>query len=1219
MIASPPDPGSQARDFGAAPRRAVRLLPWILGAALVAAVIVGALHLSEAEEFARLTERAEPWWLVLAVVFQAGTYLAQGQIFRLVARMGRFTLSLGSAWRVSLAKLFADQAVPSGGLSGTVVLASALEQIGMPRPVVAAGIVVEVVSYYAAYVLALAVALVIASVRGESSTIIVVVSLLFFVFAIGLSVLVVTLSGRGAHAVGKKWARFRAVRTALEFIQEADSRLVRDPKVLFGASACQLGIILCDAATVWVLIRSLGAWGSPSGVFASFMISSLVRTIGFMPGGLGAFEAASVVTLRVVGVPIAVALAATLLFRGLSFWLPMLPGLWFSRRAMGRHPTERESTTRGKPGPDEPLEQLLAQLGTSSGGLSTAEAQRRIEVLGLNEPTTTRLRSSVVEFLRASANPLVIILLVAGAASAFLGEVTDAAIIGAIVILSAGINFWQTFRSERAVKRLQERVAPTATVRRDGAWVELLRRQIVVGDIVRLSAGDLVPADARLVEASDLHVQQAALTGESLPVEKAATGGALTATGPESPGLVFLGTSIVSGTATAVVFASGRDTAFGDIVERLAARPEETEFERGTRRFGMLILETVVFLVLFILVVNLSLGRNALQSLLFSVALAVGLTPEFLPMITTVTLAQGAIRMAREKVIVKHLASIQNLGSVDVLCSDKTGTLTAGTMSLDASLDPFGRPLDRALSLAHLNSKFESGIKSPLDTAILDRPVAGAEGFSKTDEIPFDFERRRLSVVVERDGELLFITKGAPESVIDACATYEADGSAHELDERSTTRCLEVFRAMSERGFRVLAVAYRRVSEPRGFKAADERELTLVGFLTFADHLLRGAAESIQRLRRDGVEVKILTGDNEIVTRYICGQVGIDASRIILGSEVERMDQAALARVAEEAQVFARTSPAQKHRIIRAMKTQGHVVGFLGDGINDAPSLHGADVGISVAGAVDVAREASDIILLERRLDVLHAGIIAGRRSFGNVLKYLLMGTSSNFGNMFSMAGAALFLPFLPMLPTQILLNNFLYDFAQITIPTDNVDPAYVRRPQRWDIGLIRKFMLVIGPVSSIYDFLTFFALLHVFRFGETLFHTGWFLESLATQTLVLFVIRTAGRPWSNRPSVPLSVTTLLVVLIGAVLPFTPAAAPLGLAALPSSYFLFLALVVGTYLVLVELVKARVMRRLLFGATRWPEVRVGAARRRASPLALAPRDDSRSTPTAAPR
>jgi Mg2+-importing ATPase len=828
------------------------------------------------------------------------------------------------------------------------------------------------------------------------------------------------------------------------------------------------------------------------------------------------------------------------------------------------------------------LEDLLAQLESSKQGLSSAEAARRFEQLGPNEPaTTTRLGSTIAELVRASANPLVVILLVAGAASAFLGEVADAVIISGIVLLSAGINFWQTFRSERAVRQLQEQIAPTATVLRDGRFAEVARRRVVIGDVLHLSAGDLVPADARLIEADDLHVQQAALTGESLPAEKAVSAGAPVDTGADAPDFVYLGTSIVSGRATAVVFATGRHTAFGDIVERLAARPEETEFERGTRRFGLLILQTVLFLVLFILVVNISLGRDAMESLLFSVALAVGLTPEFLPMITTVTLAQGAIRMAREKVIVKHLSAIQNLGSIDVLCTDKTGTLTAGTMSLDASLDPFGAPSQRALFLAHLNSRFESGIKSPLDAAILERAVAGGEGFAKTDEIPFDFDRRRLSVVLEKAGEFQLVTKGAPESVIDGCTSFEVDGAVRPLDASAAERVLAAFRALSERGFRVLAVAYRPVSEPSGFKAADERELTLAGFLTFADHLLEGVIESIDALRRDGVQVKILTGDNELVTRHICSEVGVDGHRIVLGREIEVLDEHALARVAERTSVFARVSPAQKHRIIRALKTRGHVVGFLGDGINDAPSLHSADVGISVAGAVDVAREAADIVLLERRLAVLHAGIIAGRKSFGNVLKYLLMGTSSNFGNMFSMAGAVLFLPFLPMLPMQILLNNFLYDLAQITIPTDNIDPAYIQKPQRWDIRLIRNFMLVIGPVSSLYDFLTFFALLYVFRFGEVLFHTGWFLESLATQTLVLFVIRTAGRPWDNRPSAPLVATTLIVVALGVALPYTPSAQELGFAPLPASYFVFLTAAVGSYLLIVELVKQRVMQRLL--------------------------------------
>jgi Mg2+-importing ATPase len=822
------------------------------------------------------------------------------------------------------------------------------------------------------------------------------------------------------------------------------------------------------------------------------------------------------------------------------------------------------------------LAELMLRLDATTSGLSSSDAvERRRDVVAGRSRRLARLLAP----FRSILNPLIAILAVAGIASAVLGQVIQAALIGAMVVMSGAIDAWQTMRSARAVERLQSRITPTATVMRDGAWRELARGELVAGDVIRLAAGDLVPADCRLIEAIDLHVQQAALTGESVPVEKLASPGALTVEGPDAAELVYLGTSVVSGSATAVAFATGAETAFGDVVAALAARPDETEFERGTRRFGMLILQTVVFLVLFVLVVNIALGRDAMESILFSVALAVGLTPEFLPMISTVTLAQGAIRMARDKVIVKHLPAIQNLGSIDILCSDKTGTLTNGTMSLETSLGPFGADAPRALELARINSRFETGIASPLDAAILAGAPAGSDGYTKTDEIPFDFERRRMSIVAARDGRHLLITKGAPEGVLAVCAAYEHEGQVLAFDDAARARCEAVFHAASTRGFRVLAVASRPVDQPAGFHAGDEHALVLAGFVTFADHILEGTAASIDRLAADGVAVKILTGDNELVTRHLCAQVGLDGARIVLGAELEQLTDVALARVAEQAAVFARVSPVQKQRIVRALKGAGHVVGFLGDGINDAPSLHSADVGISVAGAVDVAREAADIVLLERRLDVLHAGILAGRRASGNVLKYLLMGTSSNFGNMFSMAGAALVLPFLPMLPIQILLNNFLYDLAQITIPTDHVDPAYLRRPQRWDIRSIRRFMWFAGPISSAFDFLTFFVLLRVFGFGAKGFHTGWFVESLATQTLVLLVIRTAARPWRDRPSLPLVVMMIAVLGVGLALPLTGVASLLGFEPLPASYFAFLVVIVAAYLGIVELVKARVFHR----------------------------------------
>jgi Mg2+-importing ATPase len=842
----------------------------------------------------------------------------------------------------------------------------------------------------------------------------------------------------------------------------------------------------------------------------------------------------------------------------------------------------------------------LSASANDGAGLSSTEARLRLAQYGPNEPVSSRRTSGLVQILFLFINPLAIILLIASGISAAVGEVLNASIIALMVLLSAALNFFQTYRSQRAVERIRQQVAPAANVLRDGNWTATPRRELVPGDVIGLTAGDLVPADAWLFKVRDLHVQQAALTGESLPVEKDALDlKSLEQTKGDDRHKVFLGTSVVSGTGTALVMATGKDTAFGDIATRLATKPPETEFERGTRQFGLLIMKTTILLVLFVLLVSVALHHNFLESLLFAVALAVGLTPEFLPMITTVTLGQGAVHMARKKVIVKHLEAMQNFGSIDVLCSDKTGTLTSGEMALDQHVDPFGSPCERVFLLAYLNSLHETGVSNPLDQAIKSRannrststnPLDEAvlqhdhpdiHAYCKIDEIPFDFERRRVSIVVEREAKRLLITKGAPESVLAVCSRYELDGQRAPFDAESLARSEATYRDLCARGFRMLAVAYAAVPLKEVYRADDEKDLVLAGFLTFSDPPLDTAKFALEALRRDGVEVKILTGDNELVTQHICAQVGLSDGRIILGDEIERMTDTALAHVAEQTSVFARVSPAQKNRIILALKHRSHVVGYLGDGINDAPSLHAADVGISVSTAVDVARDAASIILLERSLNVLHEGIIEGRKAFGNVMKYLLMGTSSNFGNMFSMAVASLFLPFLPMLPTQILLNNFLYDLAQVTIPTDHVDNTFIHKPQRWNVQMIRDFMIYIGPLSSIYDFLTFFALLKVFHASEQLFHTGWFVESLATQTLVIFIIRTAGNPFRSRPSLALTVTTITVVMAGIVIPFTSLGNILGFVPLPFAFFLFLGGVSCTYLLLVELVKRRLMRRLL--------------------------------------
>jgi Mg2+-importing ATPase len=725
----------------------------------------------------------------------------------------------------------------------------------------------------------------------------------------------------------------------------------------------------------------------------------------------------------------------------------------------------------------------------------------------------------------------------------------------------------QAYRSQVAARRLRERVSQRAKVVRDGTVSEIPAAGVVPGDVIHLAAGDLVPADGALAFAKDLFLNEAALTGESLPAEKHAAA------------RVFRGTSVVSGVGVALIDGTGAATEFGRVAAHLTGRAPETEFERGTRRFGFLILQVVIFLVLFVFLVNALLRHDLLESFLFSVALAVGLTPELLPMIVSITLASGAVRMAQKKVIVKRLAAIENFGSMDVLCSDKTGTLTVGEISVDRHVNLRGETDEAVMRLAALNSAYQTGLRSPMDEAILKKEHPDVARYSRIDEVPFDFTRRRVSVVVEDGGERLVIVKGAPESVLAACTRVDLDGAAGELDGETAARADALFRSLSAEGYRVLAVAYRKVDRQEAYTVADECQLILAGFAAFLDPARDDVPATLAALREDGVVVKILTGDNELVTAKICAAVGLPIDRIVLGTEVDRMSDPALAAVAERTTVFARVSPSQKNRIILALRSRGHVVGCVGDGINDAPALRTADVGISVDNAVDVARDAADIILLEKRLSVLHDGVVEGRRAFGNIMKYVLMGTSSNFGNMLSMAGATLVLPFLPMLPLQILLNNFLYDFSQVAIPSDRVDRSYLVKPRHWNIAFIRRYMLVLGPISSAYDFLTFGVMLGVFHAGAPLFRTGWFVESLATQTLVIFVIRTAGRPWANPPSRALAWGVGTSVVVGIALPFTPLAGALGFAPLPPLFFAALLTMIVAYLALVEVVKRWFYRR----------------------------------------
>ncbi|WP_018078510.1 magnesium-translocating P-type ATPase [Thiobacillus denitrificans] len=842
-----------------------------------------------------------------------------------------------------------------------------------------------------------------------------------------------------------------------------------------------------------------------------------------------------------------------------------------------RHPPERLWQL--------PLAELLAALNTRPEGLDAAEAATRLDRSGPNLLRPRAERTWLLAFFAHFRNPLVLVLLAASAVAGFLGDMRSFVVIGIIVLMSVTLDFAQEYRAGRAVDRLKRQVALRASVVRGGQAHEAAVADLVPGDVVLLAAGDLVPADGRVLEARDLFVNQALLTGESYPVEKRVADlepdrspddGIAAATNA-----VFMGTSIVSGSARVVlVRRTGSDTALGQIADTLARRPPRTAFERGTRDFGNLILRLTLLLVLFVLLVNALFQRPLLESFLFAVALAVGLTPELLPMVVSVTLSQGAMRLARNRVIVKRLSAVQDLGGIDVLCTDKTGTLTEGRIRLERHVDAAGRDSSRVLELAYLNSYFETGIRSPLDDAILAHRHVDVGSWRKIDEVPFDFERRRVSVLLEQGGQRTLAVKGSPEDILRLCTGYETDGRQYPLDAAARARIQALFESLSRDGFRVLGIAWRSEPPEHGHAMlTDEAELVFSGFAAFLDPPKASAAPALAALAQDGIALKIVSGDNEFVTRYICAQLGVAVSGVLTGGEIVQLDDPALQARVQGANLFCRITPAQKTRVLAALRARGHVVGFLGDGINDAPALHTADVGISVDGAVDVAKEAADLIMLEHDLQVLHAGVREGRRTFGNVTKYIMMGTSSNFGNMFSMAGATLLLPFLPMLPIQILLNNFLYDLSEIAIPLDSVDEADLARPRTWDMHFIRNFMLTLGPVSSVFDFLTFYVMLGVFHAGEALFHTGWFVESVVTQVLVIFVIRTRGNPFASRPHPALAALSLLVVAVAIALPLTPLGAQLGFVPLPAAFYAVLAGIAAAYLLAVYAMKRVFYRR----------------------------------------
>jgi Mg2+-importing ATPase len=824
-----------------------------------------------------------------------------------------------------------------------------------------------------------------------------------------------------------------------------------------------------------------------------------------------------------------------------------------------------------------------AALASGADGLAAAEADARRARYGPNRFIDRPVRPAWLQYLAHFRNPLVLVLLVAAAVSAATGGLAGSLIVIALVVASVTIDFVQEARAGRVAERLRAAVAVHTRLLRDGREIDVPVSAVVPGDVALLAAGDLVPADARVLEARDFFVQQANLTGEPYPVEKHAAELPPDAREPDAAtNAVFMGTSVISGNARVLVCRTGRTTEMGRIASSLRETAPPNAFEIGTRRFGLLIMRLTLLLVLFVLIAHLASGKPWAHALLFAVALAVGLTPELLPMVVSVTLAAGALRMSHGGVVVRRLPAIHNLGAMDVLCTDKTGTLTEARIRLERHVDPAGHENDRVLELAYLNSFHETGLRSPLDEAILAHTHLDVSGWTKVDEVPFDFERRRVSVLIDDGRARLLVVKGAPEEIMRLSAHFEEAGPAfrRELDDDARARILALHDRLADDGFRVLGIARKEVGRDHPHAVVDdETGLTFCGFAGFLDPPKADAGETLRLLAARGVAVKIVTGDNERVTKHVCRTLGLEVEGVLTGAEIAAMNDDALIARAAAANLFCRVSPAQKGRIIAALKRAGRTVGYLGDGVNDAPPLHAADVGLSVDTAADVAREAASMILLRHDLKVLHDGVIEGRRTFANVMKYVMMGTSSNFGNMFSMAGASVFLPFLPMLPVQILLNNMLYDVSELPIPADRVDEPEVARPRAWDMKFVRDFMWTVGPVSSVFDFVTFYLLIAWFGAAESLFQTGWFVESMATQVLVIFVIRTRGRPWASAPSPWLAAAAIAVVALAALVPLTPLGTHFGFVAPPPALYAAIAGLTAVYLFAVEAVKRRFFRR----------------------------------------
>lgn len=1153
-------------------------LKWIFTLLLLAAVLTIAFHLSEERDFVKILEEASPSWIILGLLFQAGTYYAQSSIWKAGLKKTGHTFGTNQLVGLSLAQLFINQVVPSASVSGALFVSKALGQRKVPAQDVSQVLGLTLLSYFEAYALATSLAIAQLGFHGELETT-TVVTLVTLLLVYGLSLVILSLkltpSGMNEFFRRLKLNKFHATKSILKIIMKMDFGRLGYP-LIAKSTLLQLSIFILDFLTLWSMIKALGLSVPVGPIFTSYMTAYLARTIGLLPGGIGVFEAASIASLHQAGLSVAGSLAATLLYRGLSYWLPMLPGLFLVRREF--HHERRIKRFRIDHFWSSTPEDLFKNLEGQREGLTAQEARERLLNQGPNQIQGHRFPLVWEIIWNQIKSPLVLLLLLAVLISFMVGDWVDALIILVILLTGTCIGTWKEREAQLILGKLRERLAPKARVIRGGKTKVLPSEELVPGDIISLSAGDLVPADALILEAQDCYVNEASLTGESFPVLKcpSPTGEPSSAALSKRKNALFMGSNVQTGIAKALVVNTGPATLFGSLAESLTKGGPQTDFDRNINSFGYMILKIMLLIVILVFTLKALTSGLSISTLMFSVALAVGLSPELLPLIINYDLAKGAGKLSLKGLLVRHPKALENLAAVDVLCTDKSGTITEGIVDFGGAYDDSGEESQEVLDFAYLNASLQTGMANPMDEILVRQRTRLKNTVVKLGEIPYDFNRKRLSVIVNLNGKCTLITKGSFEKVLEIC-TYDSKGQV--LDTEGREKLHKKFEAWSQEGARILGVAKRDLPHCHDPNRLLEKEMSFIGFLLFLDKPKEHIIEVLNELKNLGIEIKIISGDNTLVTKVIARKVGLDPERCLESKQLNKTSDEALPFLVEKTQLFTQVDPHQKERIVIALKKRGHTVAYMGDGINDVSAMQASDASISVDTAVDVAKTTADIVLLKKSLESVKVGIREGRVTFHNSMKYINITMSANFGNMISMAVASILLPFLPLLAGQILLNNLLSDIPFFGLANDNVDPELLAKPTKWNLRSILRYMIVFGLISTLFDFLVFYVLLKTFHASVSVFRTVWFIESLLTELFIVLVLRTSGPLFKSHPSRLLTALTFLIAILSLIIPFIPGARVMGFTAIKGPLILFIIAVTAIYLVTTEILKRLMSKR----------------------------------------